>query len=54
VAFGSQMVAAGVGTKLAVEIPMLDNYIDFLAAGAAYHDDDLSFELWVGKCIPLK
>ena len=37
VAFGSQMVAAGVGAKLAVEIPMLDNYIDFVAAGGAYH-----------------
>ncbi len=54
VAFGSQMVAAGVGAKLAVEIPMLDNYIDFVAAGGAYHDDDLTFELWVGKCIPLQ
>ncbi len=54
VAFGSQVVAAGVGAKLAVQIPMLDNYIDFLAAGGAYHDDDLTFELWVGKTIPLK
>ena len=54
VAFGSQMVAAGVGAKMAVEIPVLDNYIDFVAAGGAYHDDDLSFELWVGKTIPLK
>ena len=54
VAFGSQMVAAGVGAKLAVQIPMLDNYIDFLAAGGAYHDDDVTFELWVGKCIPLQ
>ncbi len=54
VAFGSQMVAAGVGAKLAVEIPMLDNYIDFVAAGGAYHDDDVTFELWVGKTIPLK
>jgi len=54
VAFGSQMVAAGVGAKFAVQIPVLDNYIDFVAAGGAYHDDDLTFELWVGKTIPLK
>ncbi len=54
VAFGSQMVAAGVGAKFAVEIPMLDNYIDFVAAGGAYHDDDITLELWVGKTIPLK
>ncbi len=53
-AFGSQMVAAGVGAKFAVQIPVLDNYIDFVAAGGAYHDDDLTFELWVGKTIPLK
>ena len=54
VAFGSQMVAAGLGAKLAVEIPVLDNYIDFVAAGGAYRDDDVTFELWVGKTIPLK
>ena len=54
VAFGSQMVAGGVGAKLAVQIPLLDNYIDFVAAGGAYHDDDITFELWVGKAIPLK
>jgi len=54
IGFGSQMVAGGVGARLAVEIPMLENYIDFLAAGGAYKHDSLTFELWVGKTIPLK
>ena len=49
VAFGSQLIAAGVGVELGVEIPMLENYIDFVADGGAYKHDALTFEIWVGK-----
>ncbi len=49
VAFGNQLIAAGVGASLGVEVPMLENYIDFVAAGAAYKHDSLTFEVWVGK-----
>ncbi len=51
IAFGDQLIAAGLGAKFAVEIPMLDNYVDFVAAGGAYKHDDLTFEVWVGKTI---
>ena len=54
IAFGNELVAAGVGAKLPVAIPVLDNYIDFLAAGGAYKHSDLTFEVWVGKTIPLR
>ena len=54
IAFGNQLMAAGVGAKLPVEIPVLDNYIDFLAAGAAYKHNDVTFEVWVGKTLPLR
>ena len=54
IAFGNHLVAAGVGAKLAVEIPMLDNYIDFVAAGGAYKHDHLTLEVWVGKTISLR
>ena len=51
IAFGDQLIAAGLGAKFAVEIPMLDNYVDFVAAGGAYKHDDLTFEVWIGKTI---
>ena len=49
VAFGNQLIAAGVGAKLGVEIPYLENFIDFVAAGGAYKHNSLTFEFWVGK-----
>ena len=49
VAVGNQLIAAGVGAQLGVEIPMLENYIDFVAAGGAYKHDALTFEVWIGK-----
>ena len=54
IAFGDKLVAAGVGAKFAVEIPLLDNYIDFIAAGGAYKHDDISFEVWIGHTLSLK
>ena len=54
IAFGDQLIAAGVGARFAVEIPMLDNYVDFVAAGGAYKHDHLTLEVWVGKTIPLR
>ncbi len=49
VAFGNQLIAAGVGAKLPVEIPMLENFIDFVGVGGAYKHNNLTFEVWVGK-----
>ena len=54
IAFGNQVAAGGIGAKFAVKIPMLDNYVDFVAVGGAYHDNSISREFWVGKTIPLK
>ena len=54
IAFGSELIAAGVGAKIPVTIPVLDNYVDFLAAGGAYKHDDLTFEVWVGNTLPLR
>ena len=49
IAFGSQLVAAGVGAKFPVQIPMLENYIDFVGAGAAFKHGSVTSEFWVGK-----
>ncbi len=49
IAFGNELIAAGVGAKLGVEIPMLESFIDFVAVGGAYKHDHVTFEVWVGK-----
>ncbi len=49
IAFGNQLIAAGVGAKFGIEIPWLENIIDFVAVGGAFKHDSLTGEIWVGK-----
>ena len=54
VAFGTELIAGGVGAKLNVSVPVVDNFVDFLGVGAAYKRDNVSLEVWVGKTIPIQ
>ena len=54
VAFGSQMAAAGLGAKFNMQIPVLESFVDFVAAGGAYRDRHVTFEVWVGKTLSVR
>ncbi len=49
VAFGNQLVAAGVGAQLSIEIPVLENLVDFIGVGGAYKHDSVTGQIWLGK-----
>lgn len=54
VVFGNQLIGVGGGVTFPLQIPYLENWIDFGGVGGALKHQDLTLEYWVGKTIPIR